>query len=472
MRAEVKRFDHRPFVAPLLGRDVMVVVSTPQHCLEVNRRANELPRGWAYKPFPGLLGLSHEMLFTNWGESWKAQRTTANPFFRPSTLRSLIGSVHEYSRVVEERMLAHKGQFGERGVCVCFGVGADFPTQEMKLESASVTMMVICDYVFGHALSADTINTLVDFFSFGLAAEGKLHLTGLRWLPLPHRLGFFRKRRAVLQLLEREIDRAEKGSFCERTAEQTMAQKVSALAQFGAALTLLQLADIIGVVFAGFETTSTTICWALYGILEQEPLRLRVLSELRTQLAGRTIDELTAADLNECHLLSACIDESLRLHPAATGRVGDVASLDGLTVCGVHLPHGTPVYACVAGRDGRSAALLTLHWAAIRPACTAANATLTMQTRTIQTAGWTAAWQPPRRARASHSTSSSLHFSLAITCAWAASWPRWRRAPSLPDGCGGSTLRMPARPRRAHSSLSPIPSMHFPSPFVRAPTST
>jgi cytochrome P450 len=101
----------------------------------------------------------------------------------------------------------------------------------------------------------------------------------------------------------------------------------------------------MGVLFAGFETTANTIAWSLYHLTTLEDVRQAVVSEIEAQLAGRTIDELTADDLKHCPLVSAVGNESLRLHAPAPGHVGDVVPREGATVGGVFLPHATPIYA-------------------------------------------------------------------------------------------------------------------------------
>ena len=304
------------FYAPLLGNDGMLVFVDPHVCIEVSRRAEELIRGAGFAYDKKVLGLKHELLFSNWGSSWQEQRRRANPFFKPSAMRNLFDTIVECSRQVEDTDLLEHANSGK--------------VRDLKLDTAAITLRVICTHIFGHQLPKSLENVLFELFLSLLPPEFQLRVSGFGWLPLPKRWRFFQCRKKALSGVASEILRAEKGSFCELRPEEDMDQKLS---------------DVMGLVFAGFETTSNAVAWAMFFLSEQPETVQAILSQLSSALGDRSIDELTAADLKACPLLLAAFYESLRLRAPAPGHPVDTTNDVTLQDGKYFIPKGTTVYA-------------------------------------------------------------------------------------------------------------------------------
>lgn len=315
MTEEARRRKHEPYVAPLLGTDHLVVFSQPKHCLEVNRNPSMFQRGWAYKLDVPILGVSRPLLFTNEGESWKNQRAKANPHFKPSVMRNMFDSIVSFCQLVESETL-NKAAGGKASI-------------EMKHCCATVTISVILQHAFGSAPQY-LLDVMIPFFGSLLAPEFLLRVMGLFWLPWPGRLRFFWARRKLLTAVERAVREAKPGTYGEMLPGDTMEDK---------------LGDVMGVIFAGFDTTSNTIAWCLYHLSIDTNRREKVRQELRALLIGDSVDELTADTIRDAHYLAACVNETLRLHSPAPGHVGDVVAAEGAEIDGYRVPQGSPCYA-------------------------------------------------------------------------------------------------------------------------------
>lgn len=314
-RTMAKKFNHKPFVVPLMGREVFVVVTEPRVCLEILRRPNELVRDAGFSYDAPAVGVKHELLFANYGPSWEVQRAKANPFFRPSLMRGLFDMI---VRTVQDR---------EASIMESISGGTE---RDLRQDCARVTMRIIANHIFGHPLALPSEDLLVEFFLSLLPQEYQLRVGGLWWLPLFSRVKFFRHRSKALAAVVEEIKHAGDGTFCQLLPEEDMEQK---------------LADVMGILFAGFETTSSSVTWALYFLSHLPNERAAIIAELDAALQGRHIDELTFADVKACPLLLAALYESLRLRPPAPGHPGTAICNVELDQGRCRIPKGTVVYA-------------------------------------------------------------------------------------------------------------------------------
>ncbi|KAF8483105.1 cytochrome P450 [Gautieria morchelliformis] len=81
------------------------------------------------------------------------------------------------------------------------------------------------------------------------------------------------------------------------------------------------IAQLTTLMLAGHETTSSTLCWALYELAmhpEFQRLIREEIRETRAQASQRGDGEMTIADLDSMHNMSALLKETLRYHPILT----------------------------------------------------------------------------------------------------------------------------------------------------------
>jgi cytochrome P450 family 110 len=117
------------------------------------------------------------------------------------------------------------------------------------------------------------------------------------------------RQRQVHELLQAEIEaRRQKGTEGQTDVLSLM---MAARDEAGQAMTDVQLRDeLITILFAGHETTATTLSWALYQIHRQPEVLAKLQHELDT--LGKDISPLEVAQLP---YLTAVCQETLRMYP-------------------------------------------------------------------------------------------------------------------------------------------------------------
>lgn len=250
----VQQLDHEPFVLYLFGTDHMLFVNKPETCAFVNKNSKMFPRGWGFRHNSAILGVQGQVLFTRVGKDWEEQRRRLHPHFKPVILREQYSSI---VRCCEKLEL----QLDNGG------------TQELKALVARMTLDVIYSHLFGESLPDDS-KPLIDFFEKDLAPEFQLRTGGFMYLPTFSRVTFFLARRKALNFLRERIQTC-KGFV--GGLPGTVEEKLN---------------DVMGLVFAGFDTTSNSICWLLYHLYAKESQRGPRSSEERTQQTSERLRHL------------------------------------------------------------------------------------------------------------------------------------------------------------------------------------
>lgn len=93
---------------------------------------------------------------------------------------------------------------------------------------------------------------------------------------------------------------------------------------------------------AGQQTTASTLTYICWRLSRHPEWQRRLLVELRG-LKADADGKVSLNDLEACPVLDAVIRETMRLHPAASGRQERVVPLGGRTYSGVFIPAGTTV---------------------------------------------------------------------------------------------------------------------------------
>lgn len=256
----------------------------------------------------GMRQLLGHGLGSSEGELWKRQRKLTQPSFQPSFLE-------RYRSAVAETI---EGQLD--------GLRADGPIDVSKwcdhlLEALVVRIL----------LGSELAESHIDEIRTHLAAVSDALLEGLvtrrlpRWLPVPGRDRVDRARRvfgeAVTPLIAERRRRGEIG-------DDLLGVLVGATDELGSMSDQQLLDEAITFYVAGYETTGTSLAWALWS-LARHP---RILDELVAEL------DRGARDVP---LLRACIHEGLRLYPPAMFILRHAIADD--EICGYRVPAGTTV---------------------------------------------------------------------------------------------------------------------------------
>lgn len=97
-------------------------------------------------------------------------------------------------------------------------------------------------------------------------------------------------------------------------------------------------AEISNLVFAGTDTTSTTLTYLFWELARNQHWQARLRDELRKESKA-----MTYQSLKDLSLLNALVDEALRLHPAAPASLQRIVPTGGGQLCGYHVPAKTIV---------------------------------------------------------------------------------------------------------------------------------
>lgn len=101
--------------------------------------------------------------------------------------------------------------------------------------------------------------------------------------------------------------------------------------------------EIGNLVFAGTDTTSTTLTYLCWELTKHPDLQSRLRQELQQLQGCHSLQVPLSREVLQSPLLEAVINESLRLHPAAPASLLRITPPTGATVSDVWLPPGTIV---------------------------------------------------------------------------------------------------------------------------------
>lgn len=151
---------------------------------------------------------------------------------------------------------------------------------------------------------------------------------------------FLQRRGRLDVLLQSEIaDRmAESGS----SRTDVLSLLMAARDDSGAAMTPLELRnELITLLLAGLETTSTVMAWGLYWIHREPEVRRRVLEEL-----SQVAPDAPPSDLARLPYLTAVCQETLRIHPPVPFTFVRIPRAD-LEIDGWRFPQGCRIAGCI-----------------------------------------------------------------------------------------------------------------------------
>lgn len=256
-----------------------------------------------------------EALLSVHGDQWRRQRHAMEEFFSPSRIREHIETM---IAIADSRIDTWRG--GET-------VRIDEWTRLLALENLFEVVLgqSVSDEELGElAEAAHTLNLWFKPSSWSLPD----------WLPTPARREFHRGSAKLREYSEALLD--ESG---ETPDEDSLLATLAALcndpqSEFDRSEVLDQ---VVGMVFAGHETTALAMTYALHQIASRPGVTDRFYAELDEVLDGTP----SAADLQELEYLEQVIDETLRLYPPvhAIPRV----TTEEVNVNGYTIPADAPV---------------------------------------------------------------------------------------------------------------------------------
>ena len=269
-------------------------------------------------------------ILTSQGASWRWQRRTAAPLFRPADIASLVPAMTTAAADQLQRWRASPP-------------GA---VQAIDRDMTETTFQVISATMFAGSADAEAAaivkaaDKALSTISWEIAAA-MLRFPG--WLWYPGKYGRRRAARALRAavatiLARRRADGLEGDDLLARLARATDPET-------GAPMSEKQLVDnLLTFLAAGHETTAKALTWTLYLLARAPDWQARIRAEVG-EIAGD--GPVGAAHLDRLVLTRAVIEEAMRLYPPAPVMTRH-AAVD-VELGGVSVPAGTliviPVFA-------------------------------------------------------------------------------------------------------------------------------
>lgn len=288
-----------PIVVHNNGRNIVAWVTDPVLVEKVLLQSSaQFPKSPLEKRvFHHTLG---DGILTSEGASWRWQRRTAAPLFRPADLESLVPTM---TAAAEDQVRRWRLR----------GSGA---VAAIDRDMTETTFRVISQTMFAGSADAEaaaimqSADTALATISWEIAAA-MLRVPGWVWYP-----GKFRRRRAA-----RNLRAAVAGILARRRAAGLEGSDLLArLAraqdpETGAPMSEKQLVDnLVTFLAAGHETTAKALTWTLYLLARAPQWQERVLAEVRSVIGTEAVD---AQHLDRLPVTRAVLKEAMRLYPPA-----------------------------------------------------------------------------------------------------------------------------------------------------------
>jgi cytochrome P450 len=299
------------------GRSVVAWVSDPALLETVLlAEAERFPKTLLEKRvFAHTLG---DGILTSQGASWRWQRRTAAPLFRPADLAGLVPAMRAAAEAQLMRWLAQPAG----------------SLQAIDRDMTETTFRVVSATMFAGSADAEAAAILraadeaLSTVSWDVAAA-MMRVPEWLWYP-----GKWRRRRAGQALREavaailarRRAGGLEGGDLLARLARARDPET-------GAPMSEKQLIDnLLTFLAAGHETTAKALTWALYLLARAPEWQHRIRREVRAVAGDAAIDD---RHLDRLVLTRAVLEEAMRLYPPApvmTRQAACPVSLGGETV--------------------------------------------------------------------------------------------------------------------------------------------
>ena len=269
----------------------------------------------------GVLTLAlGENLLTTDGESWLSRRRLMQPAFHRQRIAA-FGAMME--QITHDTLDQWRGQ-------------PEGEYMDMEHEMMALTLRIAGQTLFSVDLLGesqalgDAFTVLSQFIDYRLET------------PYPPPLFVPTAQNRRFKQAMRTIDQTVQAMIAERRRKPSEKQDLLAMlmeardADTGEGMTDQELRHEIGLmIFAGHETTATTLTWALYELARNDEVAQKLADEVDAVLAGRPA---TVADLPNLPYARMIVDEALRLYPAAWNLSRQAINDD--VVCGYQIPAG------------------------------------------------------------------------------------------------------------------------------------
>lgn len=295
-------------------------------------------------------------VFTSYGREWKHKRSTMSKVFtQPSVARLESAMVDAIGEAIQREFCSRskRTEDAEGGAAVIYLDAV--PTV------SSMTLRVLCSTVFGMVSDelVKEINEIWDIVSVDMLNALVLSFALGEWtakLPLPMNLRLRRTKARMIDIVDQMILRhlhiEEMGAPSDQLQNtETNAAAVDILAMHIASLddpsVLIRdkaarqaiAEEQLVTLFAGFETTASTLTYCLYMLGLYPEYQRRLFEEIRS---ASKYQEINMSTISKMDFLNRFVNEVLRLHPAIS-EIDKEAPAGGVHMLDYFIPQDTMV---------------------------------------------------------------------------------------------------------------------------------
>lgn len=336
-----------------LGMMPVVVLHTPDAVQTILTSKTNMKKPIVYNFIVSWLG-EHNIL-TATGASWRFKRRLMTPAFHFRVLSDYLSTFNNNATALVERVEKLTAQQPEEPIravrltqnCaldimtkVLMGVdlGSQVDTTVTSFASQfNMLMFLIGVRIFRPWMWSDAM--------YKRTMEGRLYQTAIEEME-KYTLGVLEKRKGKLQQLAAELQREPRDDVIGEEEENRHAVMVDTLLKAHLHDHNYRISeikkDIDGLLFAGTDTTTSAVGWALYLIGLHPQVEAKIHQELDEIFAYDLDRDITLEDLKRMKYLDMCFKESLRLFPPVPiiGRVLD----EDVTIDGHLIPKGVTCF--------------------------------------------------------------------------------------------------------------------------------
>jgi len=277
-----------------------VVVSDPELAHQVMvTRGDRYERTYHNRNL-GLLG--GEGLLATEGELWLSRRRKAQPMFSNDAVKRLGPAI----QTAVDRMLARWENSRQSGTPVEI-------VSEMQRFTVAATAQVIFSKDVGES-EASRLAAIVRDGTLLIRRRNTSPAMWPMWMPTADNRRLRAYRRELDAIIERHIVERKFAKWGTDTPDLLGALMQARDPETGATLRHAELLDETKTLMvAGFETTATTLAWALYLLSRYTDVALQWHAELDRELNGRTPQP---RDLERLPITGQIVHETMRLYPS------------------------------------------------------------------------------------------------------------------------------------------------------------
>jgi cytochrome P450 len=279
-----------------IGLNDNYVVAHPDHAAYIlQQNAKNYAKSRSYKRLRFMLG---EGLLITEGDTWRRQRSIAQPFFSRQRISPMATMM---SKLIDARLTGW-GSRVRRGEAV-----------DVKYECRVLSLELISHSVFG-------LNATQDSFALGKATDALSdYVERQRWnllrlpssLPTPRNLLARYHRWCVDRVARRFISSEYEHDTGGLISMLLQARNDQGEPVFNEA----QIRDqIVTILVAGYETTAAALGWTMFLLARHKEVQEKLRAEVDAVL-GRRLP--TGEELNQLPYLTMVLQESMRLYPPA-----------------------------------------------------------------------------------------------------------------------------------------------------------